>query len=281
MTGKKQSLLIIFLAFISPWSWAKECSTIDQVDWLLGQWETVSNGNLIRESWQIVDARNRAGTSTTQKLGTTRTSFIETLRIVEMSGSIFYLAKTPQNQLPVAFKLIHCDNDRLKFENLVHDFPNIIEYQRESNVKVNVNVSGKNSQGFQLSYQRAKPVANLDVVNEFILAYNRKSLAEMLAFAHDKIRWMSIKNNNVTVEAASKKALREAMKGYFEGKSQTTSKLESVTQNGAFINGIERASWISQGQLKHQCAAVVYELEGLLIKNVWYFPAQKCGVIND
>ena len=50
-------------------------------------------------------AVNIEGAGATRESGSSTVETTETLRLVEMSGEVFYLAKTRQNPLPVAFKL--------------------------------------------------------------------------------------------------------------------------------------------------------------------------------
>ena len=85
----------------------------------------------------------------------------ETLRIVEMSGEIFYLAKVPSNDSPVAFKLTDCTENTAVFENSQHDFPKKISYQYEQNKGITVFVSGENGEGFLIEYTAVKDSAHL------------------------------------------------------------------------------------------------------------------------
>lgn len=255
---------------------AFECNDIRATDWMLGNWQTSTGNSVISESWQLIDGKNRIGSSTTQKKSDLNPPFVETLRIVEMSDHVFYLAKTPQNKLPIAFKLVECSEQKLKFENLEHDFPNFIEYQKSSSEQIEALVSGIDAKGFKLSFNRLKPTSEIEIVRQFINAYNRKDLSAMLSYADESVQWMSVKNGIIVVETRDKKALDSAMENYFKAENTSSSQLFGVSKNGQFVSGIEKASWKSGSKTMHQCAPVVYQVEQSLIKNVWYFPAEKC-----
>lgn len=81
----------------------------------------------------------------------------ETLRLVEMSGEVFYIAKVPQNELPTAFKLTKCGQNFFVFENPLHDFPKKITYSFEGSSKMNVRVSGSLDSDFELNFIHVQP----------------------------------------------------------------------------------------------------------------------------
>ncbi|MEW6991134.1 DUF6265 family protein [Colwelliaceae bacterium 6441] len=76
----------------------------------------------------------------------------ETLRLVEMSGEIFYIAKVKSNDSPIAFKLTNCTKNTAIFENSQHDFPKKINYKYKKNKGISVFVSGENGKGFLIEY---------------------------------------------------------------------------------------------------------------------------------
>lgn len=132
---------------------AQTCSSLNELDWLLGQWQTQNHLPLTTEHW------TKLSDSTFEGAGETVNSQ-ESLRLVAMSGEIFYLAKVSHNPVPVAFKLIHCINDVFTFKNSQHDFPNTIEYQRISPKAMQVMVSGKSKKSFGIQFFRVQNKAN-------------------------------------------------------------------------------------------------------------------------
>ncbi|TQV85424.1 DUF6265 family protein [Aliikangiella coralliicola] len=275
------------------------CRDIQSTNWLIGQWTAKSGKSTVEETWKVLDKQNMVGFSATTQLGvephkTASVPFVETLRIVEMSGEIFYLAKTPQNEFPVAFKLIDCSSTRLKFENRQHDFPNVIEYNRISNSRLLVKVRGNDGKGFDINYTSQKMAAsknaldnsmsvsqdkaasNEALVVRYVRAYNESALTEMMGQVNEDVQWMSMKDNQVIVETGDKAELRKAMQHYFSGGGDTKSTLVSLISGGSFVSAIEKATWKSNGKSHSQCSPVVYEVEDGLIKNVWYYRAEKC-----
>tara|TARA_R110000737_G_scaffold163791_1_gene191348 strand:- start:288 stop:749 length:462 start_codon:yes stop_codon:yes gene_type:complete len=132
---------------------AQTCSSLNKLDWLLGQWQTQNHLSLTTEQW------TKLSDSTFEGAGATGNSQ-ESLRLVAMSGEIFYLAKVSHNPVPVAFKLVQCINDLYTFKNSQHDFPNTIEYQRISQNIMQVKVSGKSTKSFTIQLYRVQNKTN-------------------------------------------------------------------------------------------------------------------------
>ena len=74
------------------------------------------------------------------------------MRLVEMSGEIFFLAKVNHNKRPVAFKLTQCLARTAVFENSDHDFPKKLEYKLISGNKLTVTVSDGHDKGFTINF---------------------------------------------------------------------------------------------------------------------------------
>ncbi|WP_299496717.1 DUF6265 family protein [uncultured Shewanella sp.] len=132
---------------------AQPCQSLDTMHWLSGDWEYKDAKQEIREYWLVVSSNTMEGHGVS--ISNTMTSR-ETLRIVVMSGEVFYFAKVASNSLPIAFKLTHCESDRLIFENKHHDFPQKIIYQFINPNKITVFVSGEDNKGFKVNYQRQR-----------------------------------------------------------------------------------------------------------------------------
>lgn len=146
------SLLVVFLSFASR---ASECNDLNAVNLLLGQWLSKSDKVVISEHWQAVDNHYLKGSSTTKSLAKAdKPPFVEAMTIVKMSGEIFYLAKPPQNPMPTPFKLVACNNARLRFENQAHDFPKVIEYIRHGEKGLTAEVTDGKNKGFKIEYEK-------------------------------------------------------------------------------------------------------------------------------
>jgi len=137
---------------------AYHCNSLSDLDWLLGEWKTqvkqdLTNELLTTETWLKLSDKTFEG------FGKTANN-IESLRLLEMSGEIFYLAKVSHNPSPIALKLITCKSNTLIFENEQHDFPNTIEYKQINSNAIQVKVSGKTEKSFTIQLYRVKDSVN-------------------------------------------------------------------------------------------------------------------------
>jgi hypothetical protein len=102
---------------------------------------------------------------------------VEELRLVEMDGGVFYVAKVSHNELPVAFRLVECGADRLVFANPAHDFPRRLEYDRQADGRLSVRVSDGASQGFTLVFVRTQ---GAEAVADAVLAAEDERFRAMI-----------------------------------------------------------------------------------------------------
>jgi Domain of unknown function (DUF6265) len=112
-----------------------------KLDWLEGIW-TRSNmkpGRMARESWQKVSPTEWKGLGVNMKGADT--IFVEKLRIVIKEETIYYVADIAENKVPVYFKLTVVTDTSFVCENLQHDFPKKIAYQKDGN-KIKATISG-------------------------------------------------------------------------------------------------------------------------------------------
>lgn len=143
--------LICGLLFFSSSSYAN-CNSLSSLNWLLGNWESVSASRVTTESWWRVSDDSFEGSG--QSFNGQALASSESLRLVTMSDAVFYLAKVAQNTLPVAFKLTQCGNENAIFENQNHDFPQRFEYTKVNENEMTINVSDMQGKGFTLSFNR-------------------------------------------------------------------------------------------------------------------------------
>ena len=130
------------------------CDNLNALNWISGRWQTTSSDKLVTEIWQRTDLNLYVGLGKTKDLISGKSLFVEHMRILKMSDGIFYLAKTPENPLPIAFKLVTCRSDYLLFKNSAHDFPQLIEYSKHSRSRLNVRVWSEQNSGFRLNLTR-------------------------------------------------------------------------------------------------------------------------------
>lgn len=125
------------------------------LDPLIGEWQAQTKNSVINESWRKVSAQSFEGQGQSyDRAGTLKDS--EELRLVQMQGRVFYLAKVKHNPLPVAFALTLCKNNKFRFENTSHDFPKQLDYQLLSADVLLVDISDGAGKGFQLNFHKQK-----------------------------------------------------------------------------------------------------------------------------
>ena len=135
--------LILGLAFYS-WIY-HSMDQIRKAEWLIGTWENKTPRGSIYETWEKVSDRTFSGKSYILK--EKDTTVFETISLFEDQDSLFYIP-TVENQndgLPVRFTAKSISENQLVFENLKHDFPQIITYTRVNPDSLVAEISGINN----------------------------------------------------------------------------------------------------------------------------------------
>ena len=128
---------------------------------------------------------------------------------------------------------------------------------------------------------RADDTSSADVVRQLVTAYNNHDVDSMLVLFTDDIRWMSVADQQISLEAKGHEEMASAMHSFFQARPSTQSELRSVSAAGPFVTAIEEAFTLVDGKRRGQCAASVYEVNGRKIRNVWYFDAFACPAKSD
>lgn len=107
--------------------------------WLAGCWREASAGQVIDEVWLPP-----AGDAL---MGMSRTVRNDTLRaweqlVIRRGPNGVVLEAVPSNQPPTAFLAAEVSDTQIVFENLTHDFPQVIRYQRRGQDSLVAIVSG-------------------------------------------------------------------------------------------------------------------------------------------
>ncbi len=245
---------------------------------LPGYWQTPDKSHT--EHWQQTTPETLKGTGITRRKD--KPPFVESLQLITLAGDTYYLAKTPQNPMPVPFKQQRCTTSEAIFTNPTHDFPTKLHYKLNGNT-LTVDVTGANNKGFTLNYVRQpEPLAtkdatpsNSDIVRHYLAGWNQQNIEAMAQYMDSSIKWMSVAEDQLTTETSNKAALITLLKDYFKTTS-ITSTLEAVTEAGDMVSVIEKAQWTTNGKVQSQCSPALYELNDKKIKNVWYFPVVEC-----
>lgn len=149
-----RTFLTILFACSSQLSYSQSCHSLDSIQWLLGDWTNDDGENIVTESWKRISRLTFEGSGETRSRTSNELKTGESLRLVEMSGDIFYVAKVDHNIRPVAFKLTQCSGTSADFENPDHDFPKKLEYRLNNKNELNVRVSDGKDKRFEINYIR-------------------------------------------------------------------------------------------------------------------------------
>jgi hypothetical protein len=100
---------------------------LDEISWLVGCWRyTTPGGTIIDEVWTRPSRDTLAGTSRTQRAGTTIAS--EVMTIAVRGDSVVFIAE-PSGQVRTEFHATTATAQLAVFENPMHDFPQRIRYR--------------------------------------------------------------------------------------------------------------------------------------------------------
>lgn len=120
----------------------------------------------------------------------------------------------------------------------------------------------------------ASAESSAETVRQFLKAFNAHDPAAMAALVTDDVRWLSIRDNSLSVEVEGKANLVAAMSDYFQSCPSCRSEIHSLTSSRERVSAVEVASWVgAEGQQSQQSMAV-YEFSGALIQAVYYFPEE-------
>ena len=149
----KHKIFFLILVIIPPAvASAQNYTNLDTLRWILEEWQLDDGKKITTETWIKLSPTTYDGIGQTVIKNDNKITFTESLRIIEMSGEVFYLAKVSHNEFPISFKLTECSNNRAVFENATHDFPQKIVYQlSEDGLILNVTVSNEERQ-FMVEY---------------------------------------------------------------------------------------------------------------------------------
>lgn len=131
--------------------------------------------------------------------------------------------------------------------------------------------------GCQTNRPKEIGVAETEVAQQFITAYNAHDIPAMMALVHDDIKYMFISGDQIYTETNGKAHLSRYLVPFFENNPNALSRIKNSKQSGNFIQLLEAAISVDvQGKERSQCSFSMYQFKDNLIVNVWYFDAHKC-----
>lgn len=147
--GKRVSGVLGLLLAMPAWS-----ASVDQFDWLSGQWCGRMGDARIEEMWTTPAGGSLLGVGRT--LGDAGMQSFEYMRIELREGKPHFVAQ-PGGAPPTAFAIGAQDAQSVTFHNPGHDFPQTVRYWREG-AELRAEISGPDGQGGEqkigFAYQR-------------------------------------------------------------------------------------------------------------------------------
>ena len=150
----KITLLLVAGCLLCSWNLMKK-NPMKKAEWLIGTWENITPRGSIYESWSKVNEQEYKGMSFMLK--EQDTIVFENIRLTCEKNQLFYIpvVKNQNGGEPVRFTSKEITEDRLVFENLAHDFPQMIAYTKIGSDSLFAEISGivkeqKRKQGFPM-----------------------------------------------------------------------------------------------------------------------------------
>ncbi len=157
MLVKRTILLVITLAAFRVTNIAQTKASLDELSWLSGCWEGRVRDAVIEEIWSKPAGLSMLGLSRTVKNG--HTVSFEFMQFRQENDSLVFLAQ-PQGGQRVPFRLIKSVAEEMTFENLKHDFPQHIIYQRKGQLLLASIEGAQNGSNERQEFQMRKVRCN-------------------------------------------------------------------------------------------------------------------------
>lgn len=148
-------LKLIIAAAILCANLTVQTSTISDVSWIAGDWQTPAGGRRqIEEHWTTAAGGSMMGVSRT--IAGDKTVEFEYLRIEQRADGVYYVAH-PKARCPgTDFKLTRASATEAVFENPQHDFPKRIIYRKtEDGLTASID-GGEGSKAMSFPFKRMK-----------------------------------------------------------------------------------------------------------------------------
>ena len=128
MIGRLVMVTAAICSVLLPVGARQTVPSFEKLAWIAGCWQGQMGSGVTQEQWMKPDGGSMLGMSRTVVNG--KTPFFEFLQIKRDGEDLVYLAR-PQGKEPTPFKLVKLNESAAVFENLQHDFPQRIAYQRQ------------------------------------------------------------------------------------------------------------------------------------------------------
>lgn len=137
----KLFIAIVGLSTLCTWT-SKYTSDIKKAEWLIGTWENNTSKGTIYETWKKNNDNELSGMSYIIK--DKDTIVYENIQLVQEKDKLVYIpiVKNQNGGLPVRFTAKMVSENHMVFENLQHDFPQIISYTQTDTNALVAEISG-------------------------------------------------------------------------------------------------------------------------------------------
>jgi hypothetical protein len=152
----KSSVLMILITVLLTANTASQTTTLADLAWIAGAWETAPGGKRqSEEHWTTAAGATMMGMSRT--VAGEKTVEFEYLRIEQRADGIYYVAH-PKARCPgTDFKLTRVSANEVVFENPQHDFPKRIIYRKGADDSLKASVDGgEGTKAISYAYRRMK-----------------------------------------------------------------------------------------------------------------------------
>lgn len=131
------TLLLLLFA-----SCAGKSESIDEIEWINGDWHAKVQGNEVFESWERENDSSWIGKSKFVKEG--KTLFTELMSIRSRKNKLVFIsAVSDQNDAEkITFTEANYEKNKIVFQNKTHDFPQKITYQKKNDQEMLAYISG-------------------------------------------------------------------------------------------------------------------------------------------
>ena len=131
----------LIIMTVSGWT-VQQHSKIKKAEWLVGTWVNRTQRGDIYETWSKKTSLELSGKSYLLKANDT--IVLETVQLIEEANSMLYIpvVKNQNEGLPVRFTDRTVSDSVMIFQNLEHDFPQVISYTRINADSLVAEISG-------------------------------------------------------------------------------------------------------------------------------------------
>lgn len=138
MNYKLIILSVIFFIGIVACHQSDKHQSFNNLKKMEGKWVSIE-GVTFNEHWQIISDSLMTGIGFS--ISENDTVFKELMKIYTLGDSVYFAAKTEENEEYVAFSLCESRTGNWKFINENHDYPNIIYYKLTDDTLLNAYIS--------------------------------------------------------------------------------------------------------------------------------------------